>query len=45
VVGDVRRQWEADPQTFEAIFAACGAIAAEARAVLDAGSKTDWERF
>jgi mevalonate kinase len=39
VVGDVRRQWEADPQTFEAIFAACGAIAAEARAVLERGEQ------
>jgi mevalonate kinase len=39
VVTDVRRQWEADPGTFEAIFEACGAITAQARAVLERGEQ------
>jgi mevalonate kinase len=39
VVSDVRRQWEADRQHFETIFSACGAIAAEARAVLERGDQ------
>lgn len=37
VVGDVRRQWQEEPERFEAIFAACGAIAEEARVVLEKG--------
>ncbi len=39
VVGDVRRQWEAQRQRFEKIFGACGAIAIEARAVLERGDQ------
>jgi mevalonate kinase len=37
VVGDVRRQWQADPPRFEAIFAACGQIAQTARQAIEAG--------
>lgn len=37
VVGDVRRRWQEEPERFEAIFAACGAIAEEARMVLEKG--------
>lgn len=37
VVGDVRQQWEADPATFDALFAACGRIALAARQALEAG--------
>jgi len=37
VVGDVRRQWQAQPERFEEIFAACGRIAAAARAAIEAG--------
>lgn len=37
VVGDVRRQWEADPQRFEDLFDACGRIAASARAAIEQG--------
>lgn len=37
VVGDVRRQWQADPHRFEAIFAACGALAEQARAAIAGG--------
>lgn len=35
VVGDVRRQWEADRQRFEMLFDACGRIAASARAAIE----------
>lgn len=37
VVEDVRQQWEADSQTFETIFDACGQIAEAARAAISAG--------
>ncbi len=37
VVGDVRRRWQEEPERYTAIFAACGAVAGEARAVLEAG--------
>lgn len=37
VVGDVRRQWQADPERFEEIFAACGRVAAAARTAIEAG--------
>ncbi len=37
VVGDVRRQWQADPPRFEALFAACGQIARAARQAIEAG--------
>lgn len=37
VVGDVRRQWEADPARFDKIFANCGRIADEARVALERG--------
>ena len=37
VVGDVRRQWEIDPQTFNAIFEGCGQITDTARQAIEAG--------
>lgn len=37
VVGDVRRQWEADRPRFEALFDACGRIAAAARSAIERG--------
>jgi mevalonate kinase len=37
VVGDVRRRWQADPSTFEAIFDGCGRIAIAARQAIEAG--------
>jgi mevalonate kinase len=37
VVLDVRRQWEAAPDKFEAIFDACGAIANAARQAIEEG--------
>ncbi len=36
-VGDVRRQWQAAPEKFEAIFDGCGHIAVAARAAIEAG--------
>lgn len=39
VVGDIRRQWEADPEMFEPIFDACGRIADAGREAIGAG---DW---
>jgi mevalonate kinase len=36
-VGDVRRRWQEEPERLEAIFAACGTIAEEARSVLEKG--------
>jgi mevalonate kinase len=38
VVGDVRRQWQADPATFNHIFAQCGRLAQAARRAIEAGS-------
>lgn len=37
VVGDVRRRWQAQPEQFEELFAACGHIARQARTALEAG--------
>lgn len=37
VVGDVRRQWQAEPERFEEMFAACGRIAAAARTAIETG--------
>ncbi len=37
VVGDVRRQWQADPARFEALFAGCGRIAHQARQAIERG--------
>ena len=37
VVGDVRRQWQADPARFEAIFDGCSRVADAGRAALAAG--------
>jgi mevalonate kinase len=37
VVGDVRRQWQADPARFQGLFAACGRIAEAARQAIEAG--------
>lgn len=36
-VGDVRRQWQEDPDRFEAIFDGCGRIAQAARAAIERG--------
>ena len=36
-VGDVRRQWQADPTRFEALFAGCGWIAEQARGAIEQG--------
>lgn len=38
VVGDVRRQWQADPTRFEALFATCGQISQAARQAIEAGN-------
>lgn len=40
VVGAVRRHWQADPNRFEEIFNACGAVAEAARTALEAGDIT-----
>lgn len=37
VVGDVRRQWQAEPARFDALFARCGQIADQARQAIEAG--------
>jgi mevalonate kinase len=37
VVGDVRRQWSADPESFERIFDGCGRIADLARRAVEEG--------
>jgi mevalonate kinase len=36
-VGDVRRAWQADPQTYERLFAAAGSIARTARQAIESG--------
>jgi mevalonate kinase len=41
VVGDVRRQWSADPQRFERIFDGCGRIASLARRAVERGAVTE----
>jgi len=38
VVGDVRRQWTADPERFERIFDGCGRIAGLARRAVEQGA-------
>jgi mevalonate kinase len=38
VVGDVRRQWQADPERFERIFDGCGQIADLARRAIELGA-------
>lgn len=37
VVGDVRRQWQADPRRFEQLFDQCGRVAQSARLALENG--------
>ena len=37
VVDDVRRQWQADPARFEALFDSCGQITEQARAAIERG--------
>ena len=37
VVGDVRRQWQADKDTFEKLFDGCGEIAQAARTAIETG--------
>lgn len=37
VVGDVRRQWEEQPELFERLFNGCGRIAESARAAIERG--------
>ncbi len=37
VVGDVRQQWQAQPERFERLFTACGRLAEAARQTLEAG--------
>jgi mevalonate kinase len=37
VVGDVRRQWQANPTAFESLFDECGRIAEAARLAIEAG--------
>jgi mevalonate kinase len=37
VVGDVRQQWQAQPERFERLFTACGRLAEAARQALEAG--------
>jgi mevalonate kinase len=37
VVGDVRRQWQEEPERFERIFAGCGRIAMAARRAIERG--------
>jgi mevalonate kinase len=37
VVGDVRRQWQADPRRFERLFDGCGQVARAARRALENG--------
>jgi mevalonate kinase len=37
VVGDVRRQWQADPEKFEQLFDSCGRVADEARVAIQEG--------
>lgn len=40
-VGDVRQEWEADPDTFEALFDGCGQITDAARAAIEAGDLSE----
>jgi mevalonate kinase len=45
VVGDVRRQWEASREAFEAIFNACGEIALAGRAAIEQGNTAEVGRL
>jgi mevalonate kinase len=45
VVGDVRRQWEADRPGFEAIFDACGEIALAGRQAIEEGDAAELGRL
>lgn len=45
VVGDVRRQWEADRPRFEALFAACGEIALAGRRAIEQGDTAELGRL
>jgi mevalonate kinase len=44
-VGDVRRQWQAEPTRFEALFDGCGRIAEQARAAIERGDLTEIGRL
>jgi mevalonate kinase len=45
VVGDVRRQWQAEPERFEQIFDGCGRIAAQARQAMEQGAGSQLGRL
>ncbi len=45
VVGDVRRQWEADSPRFEQMFTACGKIAVAARQAIEQGDVQELGRL
>ena len=45
VVGDVRRQWQADPARFESLFDGCGQIADQARAAIERGDLAEIGRL
>lgn len=45
VVGDVRRQWQAQTQRFEELFAACGRISRAARSAIEAGDLAELGRL
>lgn len=45
VVGDVRRQWELSPRTFEVIFDACGRLAEAGREAIVAGDVAEIGRL
>ncbi len=45
VVGDVRRQWQAEPARFEALFDGCGQIAQAARAAIEQGNGVEIGRL
>lgn len=45
VVGDVRRQWQAQTQRFEELFAACGHISRAARSAIEAGDLPELGRL
>lgn len=45
VVGNVRRQWQADPQRFERIFDGCGHIADLARRAIERGAVRELGRL
>ncbi|MCB8943845.1 MAG: mevalonate kinase [Ardenticatenaceae bacterium] len=44
-VGDVRRQWQADPTRFEALFDGCGRIAEQARRAIECGDLAEIGRL